>query len=725
LTAHFAGDPGLSAPGLVSWYWDVERDLLWTAPAMHSLQDGHPWVGERDPASAVPMCDWLERLTEGRQHELADFVDALRRSDRGRELRTEVRLHESRWFALRASVEESQGGKATSAFGLAYDLTRYRLSEQELRFHERFLEGVGNAEPLGDILESLCRELEDRLPGTRVAALVHDRDTARLWHAAAPSLSPAYVAAIDGIPVAPDGLVSGAAAHHGTDVIISDVRTGLDEALHLLEAEGTRSVWAHPLISPVGAALGSVTVHHSTPGAPSADEIALVTRYGRLAAIAVERALLSPQLLRAASVDHHTGLPNRASFLELVNVWRGDCPDEMAVLVVAIEGYHQVAADRHHLDIDAILLQVAQRISGVVGVGRESIVAGLNADRFGVAVTLPSRGDAMALARRILRTFDVPVSVEGAGFYLAATVGIAFSSNADAATMLSEAGIAVIAARSDGPGGIRVYDDALRESMRTRLEREADLRRGIEAEEFRLVYQPSYNIECDRFDRAESLVRWHHPVRGIVPPDDFIPLAEQTGLIVPLGGLILRQAVRQAKRWHALFPDMHLSVNVSAAQLANPTFADEVAATIDDAGVPTAIVAIEVTESGLMENLDVARATLDRFVELGLHVLIDDFGTGHSSLARLDEIPVHALKIDKRFIQRLVTDPVAPTVVRAIVDVARAHGLRVTAEGVEDAETLAMVTELGCHYVQGYHFCRPMPAAEAEEFLLSYATKRN
>ena len=724
MTVHFAGDPGLPAPGLVSWYWDVERDLLWTGPAMSNLQDGHPWVGERDPEHAVSMGDWLDELTEGHRHEVADFVDAIRRSDRGRELRIEVRLSESRWFALRASVIESEGGKATAAFGLVYDLTRYRLSEQELRFHERFLEQVGNAEPLGDILDGLCRELESRLPGARVAVLVHDRDTARLWHAAAPSLSADYIAAIDGIPVAADGLVSGAAAHHGTNVIVSDVHVGLDEALHLLDAEGTRSVWAHPLISPVGAALGSVTVHHPTLGEPSADEIALVTRHGRLAAIAIERALLSPELLRAASIDHHTGLPNRASFLELVNTWSGDCPNEMAVLVVGIEGYHQLTAVRHHLDVDAILRAVGERISGVVGSG-ESIVAGLNADRFGVAVTLPSRGDVLALARRILRIFDVPVSVNGAGFYLAASVGIAFSSDADAATMLSEAAVAVHAARSDGLGGIRVYDDALRESMRTRLEREADLRRGIEAEEFFLVYQPSYNIETGVFDRAESLVRWQHPVLGLVPPDDFIPLAEQTGLIVPLGGLILRQAVEQAKKWHALFPEMHLSVNVSAAQLANPTFADEVAATIEGAGVPMEIVAMEVTESGLMENLDVARSTLERFVELGLHVLIDDFGTGHSSLARLDEIPVHALKIDKRFIQRLTTDAVAPTVVRAIVDVARAHGLRITAEGVEDPETLAMVTELGCHYVQGYHFCKPMPAAEAEDFLASYATKGN
>jgi len=220
-----------------------------------------------------------------------------------------------------------------------------------------------------------------------------------------------------------------------------------------------------------------------------------------------------------------------------------------------------------------------------------------------------------------------------------------------------------------------------------------------------------------RWSGVEALVRWQHPRRGLIGPDGFIPLAEETGLIVPLGELVFELVGEQAQRWAQTLPGLHIAVNASVVQLAHPSAAPAIERMLDRSGLPPEALMVEVTESALMERLDSTRVSLERLVDDGVSVLIDDFGTGYSSLARLGELPISGLKIDRRFIRGLGVDPSVRPVVKAISDLARAYGLEVVAEGIEDQEALAGVVELGCEHAQGFHIGRPAVVELVETLL--------
>jgi EAL domain-containing protein (putative c-di-GMP-specific phosphodiesterase class I) len=270
------------------------------------------------------------------------------------------------------------------------------------------------------------------------------------------------------------------------------------------------------------------------------------------------------------------------------------------------------------------------------------------------------------------------------------------------------------AARAGGPGRQQVYDRRLRAQLIERLNSETELRRGIERGELVLHYQPILSLADRRWSGVEALVRWQHPRRGLVGPDQFIPMAEETGLIVPLGDTVLRMVTTQGKQWAERLPGLQIAVNASVLQLADPNIADGLLGMLEQSGLSPRTLQLEVTESALMHELDNARSTLEQLLASGVMVLIDDFGTGYSSIARLGELPINGLKIDRRFTRTLGSESTARQVVRAIAELASAHSLAVVAEGIEDARALAQVEALGCQFAQGYHLGRPAPASAIE-----------
>jgi EAL domain-containing protein (putative c-di-GMP-specific phosphodiesterase class I) len=324
------------------------------------------------------------------------------------------------------------------------------------------------------------------------------------------------------------------------------------------------------------------------------------------------------------------------------------------------------------------------------------------------------------LADRVLRAIETPIGLDGGEFFLSASIGIASSHDAaDAYSLVRDADAAMSAARAGGPGRHQVYDRQLRAQVIERLNWETELRHAIERGELVLHYQPILSLEDRRWSAVESLVRWEHPRRGLVGPDQFIPLAEETGLIVPLGESVLRMVAAQAKQWRERLPGLQLAANASVLQLIDPNITDGLLAILDESGLPPQTLQLEVTESALMHELDKARSTLQQLLDSGVSVLIDDFGTGYSSLARLGELPINGLKIDRQFTRTLGSDPTARQVVRAITELASAHSLEVVAEGIEDAQALAQVKACGCQFAQGFHLGRPAPAPAVEERLTS------
>jgi EAL domain-containing protein (putative c-di-GMP-specific phosphodiesterase class I) len=273
------------------------------------------------------------------------------------------------------------------------------------------------------------------------------------------------------------------------------------------------------------------------------------------------------------------------------------------------------------------------------------------------------------------------------------------------------------AAKDVGRAHHVLFDDKLRRRAMDRITLESELRRGIERDEFSMRYQPIRNVHTGEWAGVEALARWEHPTRGLLTPDDFIPLAEETGLITRLGGRLLDRALSQTSMWLRSGQKTSVAVNLSAVQLSDPDFVEELRDALVRHGVPAELLLVEVTETGVMERLDAARSSLERIAELGIRVLIDDFGTGYSSIARLRELPVIGVKVDRAFTHCLGDDSAVETVLAAITNLAHALELSVVAEGIETAAAEVLAMELGCDFVQGFQIARPAPAEEVTALL--------
>ncbi len=302
-----------------------------------------------------------------------------------------------------------------------------------------------------------------------------------------------------------------------------------------------------------------------------------------------------------------------------------------------------------------------------------------------------------------------PFRVAGREVFIGASVGVATSRDVAerSETLLHNADVAMYKAKKDGPGRVLVYEPFMHAEALDRLSLRGDLQRALREGEFRLQYQPLIRLADGASAGVEALIRWHSPARGFVSPVDFIPVAEEFGMIVDIGQWALETSAVQVARWRRDFPDLGLNVNVSGHQLVHPRFADNVMRALAIAGLPSSAVTLELTESVLMSEPDLGKAALHALRALGVQLSIDDFGTGYSSLAYLRELPVDELKIDRAFIARAELTGEDLALVRTIVQLAQILGLRVVAEGIENAAQLDALRRLGCGYGQGYHLCRP------------------
>lgn len=588
----------------------------------------------------------------------------------------------------------------------------------ELTHQKRMLERIVRGEPLDQTLNALCRHVEQRFPGSRCTVLLLDRSLGVLRHVASPTLPRGFINQIDGLPVGDGVGVCGTAAARGDVVIASDIHTDplTEPFLELARRFKLGSVWSYPLTRAGGEVLGTFAVYRSAPHSPTQAELDFVAAAGNLAALAVDRDRSERALQAAVNFDSLTGLPNRARFLELVNAELSLEGNRLTVMMVQIDRFERISQSVGEIAGDRLLVETSERLRGVIA--DRGMVARFAGDTFMLMMEALEPDGVEALTDRVTAAMSEPFHADGLELLLTTSIGIATGGSAsDAFALVREADTAIHAARAGGPGRHQVFDARLRGQQLERLRTEAQLRRAIERDELVVHYQPILNVEDRSWSGVEALVRWQHPERGLLSPDEFIPLAEETGLIVPLGMAVLEMVCRHAREWSRTLPGINIAINASPVQLAYPTTASEIKATIRRAHLDPAALTVEVTESALMEELDTAREVLEELKAAGVNVLIDDFGTGYSSLARLGELPISGLKIDRRFARGLGRDPSVMPVVRAIADLARAYRLEVVVEGIEDREALASVDVLRCEYAQGFHLGRPVPADQIEQLL--------
>ncbi len=442
-----------------------------------------------------------------------------------------------------------------------------------------------------------------------------------------------------------------------------------------------------------------------------------------------ERKVLEKQLRHQAFHDPLTGLPNRALFMDrlqhaLARAKRRE--DSFAVLFLDLDRFKSINDSLGHEVGDELLVAVAERLQACLRPG--DTAARLGGDEFLVLLEdIANASDATQIAERIAWELQLPFAVGGREVFTTPSIGIALSTSGQNRTedLLRDADAAMYRAKKKGRGRYRVFNPSMDTHAFARLELENDLRRALEREEFTIHYQPQVLLETGRIFGVEALVSWEHPERGLVPPEEFIPLAEETGLIVQIGMWVLEESCRQAKEWQERYPEkldapFGLCVNISARQIRQPGLAEKVAEVLRETELDPHCLTLEISERTAMEDAEYTIGKLRELKDLGVKLVLDDFGTGYCSLVYFEHSLLDALKIDRLFIHRQREDPEeCAAIISAMLDMTRSLGLGAIVEGVETAKQAARLQEMGAEMVQGFYFAKPLPSKAAGALLAS------
>lgn len=618
---------------------------------------------------------------------------------------------------------------------LAIAIERKR-SEELLSAQTQILEKIAFGASLSETFNTLCLLLESKSPATLCSIRLFDKMLNVLRFSAAPNSPEADNPSLDGLPVA-EGMAScGTAAHRKISVFVND--TAQDQLWENFqdhaECYNVRSCWSAPFFSRNGELLGTFSLSHSVPCEPTPHHLQILDTATYLASIAVERHHAAEALKQQALHDALTGLPNRVFFMnrleQRIQTVRACCllneplaeSCEFAVLFLDVDHFKLVNDSLGHSIGDQLLIEIVRLVKRCIRT--KDTFARLGGDEFAVLLeNIEEVSQAQLIADRIRAVLSFPLKLNEHEVFTSVSIGIAHSSNGytQPEELLRDADTAMYRAKSQGRANYEIFDKEMHTHALSRLHTEMDLRHVVEdlflnnTSPLQLHYQPIISLSTGVIVGFEALIRWVHPERGFISPTEFIPVAEETGLIIPIGRWVLHEACNQLRRWQektGQAQDLIMSINVSGRQLLQPDFTSQISQILQATQISTSSIKLEITESVLMETATCVTDQLAQLQDLGVRLSLDDFGTGYSSLSYLYRFPINNLKVDRSFVDGLGSgqDQIVQTII------ALAHGLDidVTAEGVETSEQLARLKALGCEFGQGYLFSRPVNPEAAE-----------
>ncbi|MGQ3281209.1 MAG: putative bifunctional diguanylate cyclase/phosphodiesterase, partial [Shinella sp.] len=609
--------------------------------------------------------------------------------------------------------------------GIARDITERKRSESLHLGQAHLLKMIALGSPLAEVFSALILLIEAHVPDVTGSILMLAPDGKHIVNGAAPNLDPAYCQLIEGLEIGPAVGSCGTAMWRGEPVIVSDIESDplwADYSAFVLPY-GFRACWSSPIASYQGKVLGSFALYSRHRGEPSAECMKLVGMATHIAGIAIERKEAEDSIQYMAHHDALTGLPNRSMLDERVASAIEAADDRGGTMTLAfldLDNFKLVNDSLGHHAGDELLKIVAARMLRCVRAS-DSIVR-LGGDEFVVLINGAMRRGEMVedRLRAVREAIAEPVEIEGRSFQVTCSMGVAAypEHGRNVMELLARADVAMYRAKEIGRDAMQVFSAELANRASEKLALQEELRRALAQQELFLQYQPQMDLATGRIFAVEALIRWRHPERGLVGPGDFIPLAEETGLIGPIGDWTLRAACRQNKAWQVSgLPPIVVSVNVSARQFQEKDWVERVAAALEESGLEARYLELELTESMIMQDVQQAVETMHRLEKLGVHLAIDDFGTGYSSLASLKRFPVGRLKIDRSFVQDLPDDGDDAAIARAVISLAHSLQLRVIAEGVETREQIDFLREAGCDEIQGYYLSRPIDARALQAIL--------
>lgn len=619
---------------------------------------------------------------------------------------------------LLTAVPIMVGQEVLGVVGCAQDITKKKELEAMLSGQNLILKMIAKGTPFSEVLDHIVLFIERFTHGALCSILIADKEGKRLLHGSSPSLPAAYNEAVDGIPIGPSAGSCGTAAYLRRSVTVTDIGTDplWKEYRDLALSYGLKACWSSPVFDDDQRVIGVFGMYYCGTTSPREKDMKIIQKATDLISLVIQHYQAKEKIDFMAYHDALTGLPNRRLFdkrveaaIDGTNVNEGE---KLCLMFLDLDRFKYVNDSLGHSIGDKLLKYVSAKLGNCLGDGATFSRQG--GDEFTILLERTTKEEARAVAQRILDTLAEPFIIEGTDIFITTSVGMSFypDDGEDVGVLLSKADVAMYQAKKQGRNNFQKYDVLLDKKAFEKLQIENELRKALERNEFELHYQPIINLCTNKLTGAEALIRWNNEKCGNVSPQQFIPIAEETGMIVAIGEWVLKTALLQLKEWHLNgMADLTMSVNLSIRQFYQPNLIQMISETLAETGVDPKFLTIEVTESMTMD-VETASVILHELKKLGVNISIDDFGTGYSSLSYLKRFPIDHLKIDRCFIRDITDNKSDENIATTIILMAHNLGLSVIAEGVETEGQLQLLKQHRCNAAQGYLFSKPVPAEE-------------